>query len=121
MTPEELDNIENKQAAAMWIGGPTAVFAQDTLLLVKALREARAELGEALDELAFIKEEYGDGDPAEMTADALLLKVKTITLDYNKARAEAERLRGIVEVNDQRLADCWDTARRVLKGRDNDP
>lgn len=58
--------------------------------------EARAELGEALDELAFIKEEYGDGDPAEMTADALLLKVKTITLDYNKARSEVERLGKVV-------------------------
>lgn len=44
MTPEQLDKIENRQAAAMWIGGPTAAFAQDTPLLVKALREAKADI-----------------------------------------------------------------------------
>lgn len=51
MTTEQLDEIENRQAAAMWIGGPTAAFAQDTLLLVKALREALARC-ETLRDLA---------------------------------------------------------------------
>lgn len=36
--------------------------------------------------------------------------------EVRKLEAEVERLRDIVAVNDQRLADVWDTARRVLKG-----
>lgn len=34
--------------------------------------------------------------------------------DVLEMKDEVERLRDIVEVNDQRLADVWDTSRRVL-------
>jgi len=57
MTPEQLDEIENRQAAAMWIGGPTAAFAQDTLLLVKAARTLITERDEALAKAARLQEQ----------------------------------------------------------------
>jgi len=76
MTPEQLDKIENRQAAAMWIGGPTAAFAQDTLLLVKALREA-------LDVSKGRREEAFDWISAYFEAQR----------ERDEARAEVERLR----------------------------
>ena len=111
MTPEQLDEIENRQAAAMWIGGPTAAFAQDTLLLVKALREAWGE-----------RDKYKAALDAELPAawrediESLNSCLERIGKERDEARAEVARLRDIVAVNDQRLADVWDTAKRVLKG-----
>lgn len=65
--------------------------------------EARADLGEALDELAYIREEYANGDPVKLSADALLLKNKVITLDYNRVQNELEKFKGEHEKMKNRL------------------
>lgn len=90
MTPEELDKIENNQAAAMWIGGPTAAFAQDTLLLVKALREAWS----ALDQVSS-DDRMSEAQIIATIRHAQAQKDEAIR-QRDEAQAEVERLREVV-------------------------
>lgn len=59
---------------------------------------------------------------AELEADQLRLEVDRLRVELYRlrderqaARAEVERLRGIIEVNDQRLAAVWDEARAEVE------
>lgn len=101
--------------ALEWQAAMTKALSESQERLVQEVKDARTELGEALDELAFIKEGYGDGDSAEMTEDALLLKVKAITLDYNKVREERDEARA--EVERLRSAISWFVAQSPWQDR----
>ena len=77
--------------------------------------EARAEVerlkggrGEAMASLAALKQEYR---PADELRTQLLVEMEA----HAETRSEVERLRGIVEVNDLRLAAVWDEARAEVE------
>jgi len=51
----------------------------------------------------------------EQANERLLAKVAVALRERDEARAEVERLRGIVEVNDRRLAAVWDESRAEVE------
>lgn len=104
MTLEQLNAIE-KLAVDFKSAAFHDLMARQTIPLVKAVREARAHNEKLIEEL---KE-------TDVRAAEWLGILEKMARERDEALAEVERLRGIVEVNDRRLAVVWDEARAEVK------